>query len=84
MTRQGCSYGWSWEGIAPPTGEPDLANQNEFFPTKGLYYRQKYSSVSSTVWVAGLRKWMDVEVQGWRGYTCSVVVRPVVCTLKFS
>ena len=42
MTRQGCSHGWAWEGIGPPTWEPDPANQNEFFPTKGLYYRQKF------------------------------------------
>jgi hypothetical protein len=26
------------------------------FPTKGLYYRQEDSSVSSAVWVAGLRR----------------------------
>ncbi|CDR09077.1 unnamed protein product, partial [Oncorhynchus mykiss] len=37
------------------TGEPGPANQKELFPTKVLYYRQKYSSVSSAVWVAGLR-----------------------------
>ena len=30
--------------IGPPTGEPGPANRNEFFPTKGHYYRQKYSS----------------------------------------
>ncbi|XP_071212354.1 P2R1A-PPP2R2A-interacting phosphatase regulator 1-like isoform X3 [Salvelinus alpinus] len=32
------------------------ASQNEFFPTKGLYYRHKYSSVSSAVRVAGFRQ----------------------------
>ncbi len=29
-------------------------------------------------------KMLDVEVLGWCGYTWSVVVRPVVCTAKFS
>uniref|UniRef100_A0A673YKB1 RNA helicase n=1 Tax=Salmo trutta TaxID=8032 RepID=A0A673YKB1_SALTR len=39
--------------IGPPTWEPGPANQNEVFPTKGLYYRQKYFSVSSAVQVTG-------------------------------
>jgi hypothetical protein len=34
---------------------PGPANQNLFFPTKGFNYRRKYSSVSSAVWVVGLR-----------------------------
>jgi hypothetical protein len=53
---------WVWEGIGPPTGEPGPANK--FFPTKRLYYRQKYSSVSSAVQVVGLQvKKPDVEVR---------------------
>jgi hypothetical protein len=59
------------------------------FPHKRAYYRQKHSSVSSAVWVAGLRqspqvKKPDVEVLGWHGYTWSAIVRPVRCTTKFS
>jgi hypothetical protein len=44
MTGQGHNHGWAWEGISPPTGKPGQANQNEFFPQKGLYYRQKYTT----------------------------------------
>ena len=44
MTEQGHSHGWAWEVIGPPIGECGPANQNEFFQTKGLYYRQKYPS----------------------------------------
>ena len=44
IAGQGSSHGWAWKGIEPPTGEPGPANQNEFLPTKGLYYRQKYPS----------------------------------------
>ncbi len=29
-------------------------------------------------------KMLDMEVLGWCGYTWSAVVRPVVCTAKFS
>ena len=50
MTWQGHSHGWAWKGIGPPTGEPGTptgepgpANQNSFFLTKELNYRQKYS-----------------------------------------
>ena len=43
MTGQGCSNGWALEGIGPPTWEPGPAKSNEFFPTKRLYYRHKYS-----------------------------------------
>uniref|UniRef100_A0A4W5K547 Uncharacterized protein n=1 Tax=Hucho hucho TaxID=62062 RepID=A0A4W5K547_9TELE len=32
--------------MTKPTGEPGSANQNIFFPTKGLHYRQKYSSAT--------------------------------------
>ena len=48
--------------------------RNSFFPTKGLHYRQKYSSVGGP----------DVEVLGWRGYMGSAVVRPVRRIAKFS
>ena len=94
MTGKGRSPGWAWEGIGPPTwepgpptGEPSPANQNEFFPTKGLYYRQKCSSIPLAVWVAGFRwsvKKVDVEVLSWRGYTWYAVVRLVGRTAKFS
>ena len=36
MTGQGRSYGLAWEGIGPPTGEPDPANLNNFSPHKGF------------------------------------------------
>jgi hypothetical protein len=61
----------SWEQ-GPPTGEPGPTDQNEFFLTKGLYYRQKYSSVSSAGEVVLGRR-------GWHGYSW-----PVVVTAKFS
>jgi hypothetical protein len=70
MTGQGSSHGWSWKGIGPPTGEPGIAIQNEFSPTKGLYYRQKYSSASSYVQVAGLiqsRRWRSQMWRSWAG-----------------
>jgi hypothetical protein len=67
-----------WES-GPPTGEPSQANQNDFFLTKGLYYRNKYSSV-----LPPQLKKPDVEVLGWHGYTWSVVVRLVVRNAKFS
>ena len=76
MTVQGCSHGWAFEVIGPPTwqpgpptGEPGPGNQNSFFSTKELYYRQKSSS--------------DVEALGWCGYTWPAVVRPVGRTAKF-
>ena len=77
MTGQVHSHGWAWEGTGPLIGEPGTANPNEFFDTEGLYYRRKYSSVSSNVRVAGLRlfpqvKKPDVDVAwlhlGWCGY----------------
>ena len=73
-------------GIGPPTWEPGPANQNELFPTKGLYYRHKYPSVSSAGWSQTIpqAKKLDVEVLGWRGYMWSAVVRPVGSTAKFS
>uniref|UniRef100_A0AAZ3RP67 COX assembly mitochondrial protein n=1 Tax=Oncorhynchus tshawytscha TaxID=74940 RepID=A0AAZ3RP67_ONCTS len=60
---------------ATPTGEPGPANQNEFFTTKGLYYRQKYSSVSSAVRMAGFRRCRWRRSLGWCGYTWSAFVR---------
>ena len=70
MTGQGHSHGWAWESIGPPTCEPGPANQNEVFPTKGLYYIQKYSSVSSAVQVTGLRwshRWRSWMWRSWAG-----------------
>ena len=34
MIWQEHSHGWAWEDIGPPTGEPGLAIQNQFFSTK--------------------------------------------------
>ena len=70
MSGQERSQGWAWVGIGPPTGEPGPANQNEFFLTKGLYYRQKYPAVSSAVRVAGLRqsrRWSSRMWRSWAG-----------------
>jgi hypothetical protein len=70
MAGQGHSHGWAWESIGPHTREPGPANQNSFFTTKGLYYRQKYSSVSSAVQVAGLsrsRRWRSQMWRFWAG-----------------
>ena len=56
--------------VSPPTWEPGPANQNEFFPTKGLHYRPKYSSVSSAVRVACLRpfgRWRSRMWRSWAG-----------------
>uniref|UniRef100_A0AAZ3P2T6 Sodium channel protein n=1 Tax=Oncorhynchus tshawytscha TaxID=74940 RepID=A0AAZ3P2T6_ONCTS len=43
-------------GIGPPTSEPGPPTGNVFFPTKGLYYRQKHSSVSSAFRVSELEE----------------------------
>ena len=87
MTGQGRSCGWTWEGTGPTTWEPGPAKQNEFFPTKWLNYRQKYSSILSTVLVAGLRscRWRS---QMWRPragvVTHGLSLRLVGRTAKFS
>jgi hypothetical protein len=73
MTGQGCSHGWAWEASGPPTGEPGPANQNVFILSKGLYYRQKYSSISLAVWVAGLKwscRWRSWMWRSWAGVVC--------------
>ena len=70
MTRQGHSHGWAWECIGPPGREPGPANQNTFFSPKGRYYRLKYSSVSSAVRVASLRRsrrWRSRRWRSWAG-----------------
>ena len=67
MTGQGCSYGLAWEGLGPPTGEPGPANQNEFFLSKGLYYRQKYSSSPSSVSL----RWRSRIWRSWAGMVTS-------------
>ena len=57
-------------GYRPTTWKPGPANQNKFIPTKGLYYRQKYSSVLLTVQLAGLRrshKWRSRKWRSWAG-----------------
>jgi hypothetical protein len=95
MTGQGLSRGWAWEGIGPPTwepgpspGEPGPANQNEFFPTKGLYYKEillisiSYPSGWSQT-IPQVKK-LDVEVLGWRGCTWCAVVRPFGRSAMFS
>ena len=80
---------FTWLGIGAAMDGPWRAcpaNQAEIFPTKVLYYWQKYSSVSS----AGLRWSHRRRSRMWRSwagivsYTWSVVVRPVGCTVKFS
>ena len=62
------SMDFTWLGIDPPTEEPGPANQNEFFPILGLHYRQKNSSVSSAVCVAGLRRSHWWRSQMWRSW----------------
>jgi hypothetical protein len=44
------------------------------FPTKGLYYRQKYSSVLSAIRVSGLRPSCRWRSQVWRSWA-GVVIR---------
>jgi hypothetical protein len=52
---------FTWLGRGP-------ANHNECFRTKGLYYRQKYSSALSAVWVASLRRSRMWRSQMWRSW----------------
>ena len=72
MTRQGCSHGWAlfssgWALAHPGWGARHSQSEWGGFPTKGLYYRQNYSSVSSGGWF-----------QSWRGYTlwCQLDILP--------
>ena len=57
---------FTWQCRGAPTWEPGPANENEFFPIKLLYYTQKYSSVSSAVQVAGLRRSHRWRSRMWR------------------
>jgi hypothetical protein len=75
-SEQGWSHGWDWEDKGPPTGEPDPANQNEFFPKKAIYYRQNVSWISSVVLVAGLRRSHRWRSRMWRSWAV-VVTRGV-------
>ena len=68
MTGQRHSHGWAWEGIGPPSGEPGPGNQNTFFPTKGLYYGQIYSSVSSAVQGVCVRRSRRRRSRMWRSW----------------
>jgi hypothetical protein len=66
--------------------EPGTANQNEFFPLKGVLLQTEIllSFISCPVgWSQMILKKLDV-VLGWHGYTWSVVVRLVGRTTKFS
>jgi hypothetical protein len=64
-----------------PTHWGARPKQLEFvFPTKGLYYRQKYSSQPLQT-IPQVKK-PDVGILSWCGYTWSVVVRLVVCSAK--
>ena len=67
----------NWEP-GPTTREPGPANQNEFFSTEGPYYRQKYSSVSLVVQVAGPRWSHRWRSQMWR-FWAGVVTRVCCC-----
>jgi hypothetical protein len=51
----------------PLTGEPGQANQNECFPTKGLYYRHIIDVSCLGGWSQTIPqvKKPDVEVLGW-------------------
>ena len=87
-TGQERSYGLTWEGLGPPTGEPGPANQNELFPTKGLYQTEILLSFIRcpggwSQMIPQVKK-PDVEVLGWHGYTWSAVMRLVGRTVKFS
>ena len=66
------SMDFTWLGRGAAIGPP-TTNQNGFFPTKGLYYRQKYSCFIScpSGWSQTIPqvKKPDVEFLGWRGYT---------------
>jgi hypothetical protein len=67
MAGKGLSHGWAWEGIAPPTGEPGPANQNECFSTKVLYYRQTPKFHHLSGWLvsddpAGCVGWAGVDI----------------------
>ena len=48
---------FTWLGIGPPTWEPGPANLNFFSHTKGLCYRQKYSSESPLAPLWWPRRW---------------------------
>jgi hypothetical protein len=80
MTGQGLRHGWDLGGHRP-TWEPGPFkgpfNRHEFFPTKGIDYRQKYYSGPSQTILQVKRSWAAVV-------TWSAVVRPVGCTAKFS
>uniref|UniRef100_A0A8C8HTB8 Sodium channel protein n=1 Tax=Oncorhynchus tshawytscha TaxID=74940 RepID=A0A8C8HTB8_ONCTS len=52
----GAAMDGAGKGIGPPTSEPGPPTGNVFFPTKGLYYRQKHSSVSSAFRVSELEE----------------------------
>ena len=88
MTGQRRSHGWAWEGISPPTGKPSPANQNDFFPHKGVITDRKTPQLHQlSGWLVSANpqvKKLNVKVLGWRGYSWSAVVRPVVLTAKFS
>ena len=59
MTGQGLRHGWDLGGHRP-TWEPGPFNRHEFFPTKGLDYRQKYYSAPSQTILQVKRSWAAV------------------------
>jgi hypothetical protein len=81
MTRQRCSHGPTHLGSRPSQSEIGLMRFSQ-------HYRQKYSSVSSAVLLAGLRRscrWRSLMWRSWAGVvTQSVIVRRVGLTAKFS
>jgi hypothetical protein len=79
MTGQGLSHGWAGEGIGLPAGEPGPPTHNEFFPTKGLYYRQILLSFVSCLggWSQTIPPVKKLDVLDWRGPMWSSVVKPV-------